>query len=124
VLDGECDALRAVIHVTDSNLYILPAMRRSGEPGGVAPSERLATPSLSSTVLRFHFGGLGPPVMPFADARRRASCHAVIMVVRAGAAPYSTVGRPLKLSAGRFLGVVLNGANDAIRKTLRQAAAL
>jgi Mrp family chromosome partitioning ATPase len=44
-----------------------------------------------------------------------AGCaDAVMMVVRAGAAPYHTVERAIEaLPAGRVLGVVLNGAEQA-----------
>lgn len=115
VLNGECDVMRAVIHATDSNLYILPA-------GGAAanPAELLSSERLSDTLaeLRQYFDFIlvdSPPVMPFADARLLAHhADAVIMVVRAGAAPYSTVEQAIEaLPAGRFLGVVLNGAHEA-----------
>jgi Mrp family chromosome partitioning ATPase len=50
--------------------------------------------------------------MPFADARLLAShADALILVVRAGLAPYDTVEKAIgALPRGHILGVVLNGA--------------
>lgn len=115
VLEGECDVMRPVIHITDSNLYILPACGAADNPAELLSSERLSD---ILAELRRYFDFIlvdSPPVMPFADARLLAHhADAVMMVVRAGAAPYNTVEQAIAaLPAGRFLGVVLNGANEA-----------
>jgi len=113
-LNGECDPMRAVIHAADSNLYILPACGVVTNPAELLSSERWSD---TLAELRQYFDFIlvdSPPVMPFADARLLAHhADAVIMVVRAGAAPYSTIEQAIEaLPAGRFLGVVLNGTND------------
>jgi capsular exopolysaccharide synthesis family protein len=114
-LNSECDVMRAVIHIANSNLYLLPASSAAANPTELLSSERL---SEILTELRRHFDFIlidSPPVAPFADARLLAHhADAVLMVVRAGAAPYSTVERAIEaLPPGRFLGVVLNDANEA-----------
>jgi capsular exopolysaccharide synthesis family protein len=114
-LNGECDTMRAVIHIANSNLYLLPASNAATNPTELLSSERLGE---TLTELRRYFDFIlidSPPVAPFADARLLAhQADAVMMVVRAGAAPYGTVEHAIAaLPPGRFLGVVLNDANQA-----------
>jgi capsular exopolysaccharide synthesis family protein len=115
VLNGECEALRAVVRVADHELYVLPVSRESLNPTELLSSERLDE---TLEELRDYFDFIlidSPPVAPFADARLLANhADAVTMVVRAGAAPYATVERAIEaLPSGRILGVVLNGAEGA-----------
>ena len=119
-LNGQCDVMRTVIHVADSHLYLLPTCSTALHPAELLSSARW---SEVLTELRRYFDFIlvdSPPVTPFADARVLAhQADAVMMVVRAGAAPYSTVERAIAaLPAGRFLGAVLNDVaetNDATR---------
>jgi len=115
LLNGECEALSAIIRISDHELYVLPVSREAPNPAELLTSERLAE---ALAALRKYFDFIlidSPPVVPFADARLLANhADAVMMVVRAGAAPYSTVERAVEaLPEGRILGVVLNGAESA-----------
>jgi capsular exopolysaccharide synthesis family protein len=115
VLSGQCDATSAVVRLEDHGLYVLPVAREATNPSELLSSERL---NEAIAELRQYFDFIivdTPPVVPFADARLLAGCaDAVMMVVRAGAAPYHTVERAIEaLPAGRVLGVVLNGAEQA-----------
>lgn len=114
VLDGGCEPLRAVIRAGDQGLYLLPVSREAINPTELLSSERLGE---ALAEFRKYFDYIlidSPPVVPFADARLLANhADAVMMVVRAGAAPYGTVERAIEaLPPGRVLGVVLNGASS------------
>jgi non-specific protein-tyrosine kinase len=124
VLTGDCDVLEPVIRVygsstepdleEDYQLFVLPV---KGEVRN--PTELLSGATLGEVIgeLRRYFDFIildSPPVTPFADARLLAN-HAdgVLMVVRSGAAPYSTIERGIEaLTPARMLGVILNGAKE------------
>jgi len=115
VLGGECEPLQAVRRIEGHGLYLLPVSCESTRPTELLSSERLGE---ALAELRRYFDFIlidSPPVVPFADARLLANhADAVMMVVRAGAAPYGAVERAIEaLPSGRVLGVVLNGANNA-----------
>jgi capsular exopolysaccharide synthesis family protein len=124
ILSGDCEVLDPVIRVygrstepdlnEDYQLYVLPVKSETRNP------TELLSGSLMGEVLgefRRYFDFIildSPPVTPFADARLLANhSDGVLMVVRSGAAPYSTVERAIEaLSPARMLGVVLNGAQE------------
>jgi protein-tyrosine kinase len=114
-LSGKCTALSAIIRMAGHELYLLPARAAAAHPSELLSSERL--PELL-TELRGYFDFIlvdAPPVLPYADARLLAhQADAVMLVVRAKVAPYSTVERAIEsLPANRLLGIVLNDAEAA-----------
>jgi capsular exopolysaccharide synthesis family protein len=112
VLEGENEPLDSTVCLDAQELYVLPVKAESPNPTELLSSERL---ELMLEELREYFDFIlvdSPPVMPFADARLLANhADAVVLVVRAGFAPYETVEKAIDvLPPGRMLGVVLNGA--------------
>lgn len=112
VLEGENEPLDSTVCLDAHELYVLPVKAESPNPTELLSSERL---ELMLEELREYFDFIlvdSPPVMPFADARLLANhADAVVLVVRAGFAPYETVEKAIDvLPPGRMLGVVLNGA--------------
>ena len=115
VLEGKCRALDAVFCLDGQELYLLPVAQESRNP-----TELLSSGRLEATIeeLRAWFDFIlidSPPVLPFADARLLANhSDALLLVVRAGLAPYETVEKAIEaLPQDRILGVVLNGADPA-----------
>ncbi len=113
-LTGSIEFREAVTRIDGSEIYVLPVTTESRNP-----TERLSSGRLGEILaeLRDGFDFIlidSPPVMPFADARLLANhSDGVMMVVRAGLAPFETVEKALEiLPADRMLGVVLNGADD------------
>src|SRR5262249_14179489 len=112
VLKGEIEALDSVICVEEPEFYVLPISREASNPTELLSSERFAE---AIRLFRDYFDFIlidSPPVMPFADSRLLSNhSDAVILVVRAGKAPYETVEKAVEiLPSGRVMGVVLNGA--------------
>lgn len=114
VLTGDIEPLDSIFTLDGYELYILPVSREAANPTELLSSERFAD---LVTELRTYFDFIlidSPPVMPFADTRLLANhTDAVMLVVRAGLAPYDTVEKAIEaLPAGKMLGVVLNGAEN------------
>jgi len=115
VLSGERDLFSSIVHIQmagELGLYVLPVTEEAKNPTEMLSSERLGE---MLAQLREYFDFIlldSPPVIPFADSRLLANhSDAVILVVRAGVAPYETVERAIEaLPRGRILGIVLNGA--------------
>jgi capsular exopolysaccharide synthesis family protein len=119
VLSGERDLFSSIccIQISGQNsenpeLYVLPVTEEAKNPTEMLSSERLGE---MLARLREYFDFIlldSPPVIPFADSRLLANhSDAVILVIRAGVAPYETVEKAIEaLSRGRILGIVLNGA--------------
>ncbi len=112
VLEGKCEPLDAVVCLDAQELYVMPVTGESSNPTELLSSERL---EMMIEEMREYFDFIlvdSPPVMPFADARLLANhSDAVVLVVRAGMAPYETVEKAIDvLPPGRILGVVLNSA--------------
>ncbi|HZS05741.1 MAG TPA: CpsD/CapB family tyrosine-protein kinase [Blastocatellia bacterium] len=124
VLAGDCELMAPVIRIygrslepdldEDYQLFVLPV---KGEARN--PTELLSGSSLPDVIneYRRYFDFIiidSPPVTPFADARLLANqSDGALVVIRSGAAPYSTVERAIEaLSPARMLGVVLNGAKE------------
>lgn len=111
-LAGDVEPFDSLFTLEGYELYILPVSREALNPTELLSSERFAE---MVTELREYFDFIlidSPPVIPFADARLLANhTDAVMLVVRAGMAPYETVEKAIEaLPAGKMLGVVLNGA--------------
>jgi capsular exopolysaccharide synthesis family protein len=119
VLSGERDLFSSIFCLQmrgqmseELGLYVLPATEETKNPTEMLSSERLGE-MLANLREYFDFILLdSPPVIPFADSRLLANhSDAVILVIRAGVAPYETVEKAIEaLSRGRILGIVLNGA--------------
>ncbi len=112
VLSGERDLFSSMICINELGLYVLPVTEEAKNPTEMLSSERLGE-MLGQLREYFDFILLdSPPVIPFADSRLLASqSDAVILVIRAGVAPYETVEKAIEaLSRRRILGIVLNGA--------------
>jgi protein-tyrosine kinase len=112
VLNDGKDVFSSMLYIEGLGLYILPVTEEVKNPTELLSSERLGE---MLERLREYFDFIlldSPPVMPFADSRLLANhSDAVILVVRAGVAPYETVEKAIEaLSRGRILGIVLNGA--------------
>ena len=118
VLTGKANVFDALTRIADQELYVL-----SVKSGTDVPTEMLTGEHYPNMLkaLREHFDFIlidSPPVMPFADARLLAN-HAdgVMMVVRAGFAPYETVEQATAaMNSHRLIGAVLNGAEN-LRET-------
>ncbi|MBS1787945.1 MAG: CpsD/CapB family tyrosine-protein kinase [Acidobacteria bacterium] len=111
-LNGEGNPLDLLFTIEGHELYLLAVSRESSNPTELLSSDRLAEMIAD---LRRYFDFIlidSPPVLPFADARLLANhADAVMLVVRAGMAPYETVEKAIEaLPAGKMLGVVLNDA--------------
>ncbi len=112
VLGGAADPLDTIFCLDEYDLYVLPVKRDSSSPTELLSSERLEK---MIEEMREYFDFIlvdSPPVMPFADTRLLANhTDSIILVVRAGMAPYETVEKSIEaLPQGRILGVVLNSA--------------
>jgi capsular exopolysaccharide synthesis family protein len=112
VLTGDIEPLDSIFTLDGYELYVLPVSRETANPTELLSSERFAE---MLAELRRYFDFIlidSPPVMPFADTRLLANhTDAVMLVVRAGLAPYETVEKAIEaLPAAKMLGVVLNGA--------------
>jgi protein-tyrosine kinase len=119
VMSGERDLFSSIFRLQISGqisgevgLYVLPVTEEAKNPTEMLSSERLGE---MLAQLRAYFDFLlldSPPVIPFADSRLLANhSDAVILVIRAGVAPYEMVEQAIEaLSRGRILGIVLNGA--------------
>jgi len=114
VLAGEAEVLDTIFTVDGQELYVLPVSREVANPTELLSSERWA--GMMAELCRYFDFILvdSPPVMPFADVRLLANhTDAVMLVVRAGLAPYETVEKAIEaLPGGKMLGVVLNGAEQ------------
>jgi protein-tyrosine kinase len=112
VLNDGRELFSSMIFIEGLGLYVLPVTEEVKNPTELLSSERLGE---MLERLREYFDFIlldSPPVMPFADSRLLANhSDAVILVVRAGVAPYETVEKAIEaLSRRRILGIVLNGA--------------
>lgn len=112
VLRGEAEALDTLFTLDGYELYVMPVSREAANPTELLSSERFAD---MLAELRNYFDFIlidSPPVMPFADTRLLANhTDAVMLVIRAGMAPYETVEKAIEaLPSSKMLGVVLNGA--------------
>jgi len=112
ILRGEHEVLSSIFCLEGIDLYLLPVSQEADNPTELLSSERFGE---MVALLREYFDFIlfdSPPVMPFADSRLLANhTDAVILVVRAGMAPYDTVEKAIDaLPRERILGVVLNGA--------------
>ncbi|HMY74176.1 MAG TPA: polysaccharide biosynthesis tyrosine autokinase, partial [Blastocatellia bacterium] len=112
ILTGDGEALDSIFTLEGLELYVLPVSREAANPTELLSSERF---SEMLAELRRYFDFIlidSPPVMPFADTRLLANhSDALVLVVRAGLAPYETVEKAIEaLPAAKMLGVVLNGA--------------
>ncbi|MCI0663722.1 MAG: CpsD/CapB family tyrosine-protein kinase [Acidobacteria bacterium] len=112
ILRGEHEVLSSIFCLEGIDLYLLPVCQEANNPTELLSSERFGE---TIALLREYFDFIlfdSPPVMPFADSRLLANhADAVILVVRAGMAPYETVEKAIDaLPRERILGVVLNGA--------------
>lgn len=112
VLNEGTDVFRSMFRIEEPGLYVLPVTEEANNPTEMLSSERLGD-MLESLREYFDFILLdSPPVMPFADSRLLANhSDAVILVIRAGVAPYETVEKAIEaLPRDRIMGIVLNGA--------------
>jgi capsular exopolysaccharide synthesis family protein len=112
VLAGAADPLDTIFCLDEYDLYVLPVKRDSSNPTELLSSERLEK---MVEDMREYFDFIlidSPPVMPFADTRLLANhTDSIILVVRAGMAPYESVEKSIEaLPQGRIMGVVLNSA--------------
>jgi len=112
ILRGEHEILSSICCLDGIDLYLLPVSQEADNPTELLSSERFGE---AIAHLREYFDFIlfdSPPVMPFADSRLLANhADSVILVVRAGMAPYETVEKAIDaLPRERILGVVLNGA--------------
>jgi len=111
-LNDKADVFSSMFRIEGLDLYVLPVTEEAKNPTEMLSSERMGG-MLERLRAYFDFILLdSPPVMPFADARLLANhSDAVILVIRAGVAPYETVEKAIEaLSRSRILGIVLNGA--------------
>lgn len=114
VLCGDIQPLDPIFTLEGYELYVLPVSRETANPTELLSSERFAE---MLAELRQYFDFIlidSPPVMPFADTRLLANhTDGVMLVVRAGLAPYETVEKAIEaLPVAKMLGVVLNGAEN------------
>ncbi|MBO0720253.1 MAG: CpsD/CapB family tyrosine-protein kinase [Blastocatellia bacterium] len=112
VLNEGKDVFLSMFRIEEPGLYVLPVTEEAKNPTEMLSSERLGE---MLERLRHYFDFIlldSPPVMPFADSRLLANhSDALILVVRAGVAPYETVEKAIEaLPRDRIMGIVLNGA--------------
>lgn len=114
VLNDKAELFDAITRLADHELYLLPVKRAVA-----TPTELLSSARFQETLqeLRQYFDFIlidSPPAQTYADTRLLANhADAVLMVVRAGFAPYETVEQAVQsLADSRILGVVLNAAED------------
>jgi capsular exopolysaccharide synthesis family protein len=112
VLLGLHDVERALVHLPDQHLTVLPA----GSPAA-QPAELLGSAAMRRTLdaLRTRFDRILidlPPVAPLADVHVVSPlADGLLMVVRAGITPKPAIERALSgLDMGKVLGLVLNAA--------------
>ena len=114
VLMGVTDLEAALVQLRDQHLTVLPA----GAPAA-QPAELLGSTAMRRVLdtLRGRFDRIiidMPPVGPLADVHVLAPlADGVLLVVRAGMTPKPAIERALSgLDVGKFLGLVLNAAED------------
>ncbi|MCL4874135.1 polysaccharide biosynthesis tyrosine autokinase [bacterium] len=116
VLEGRADIRDAICRVDGTSLYLLTSgtCTRSS-------SELIDSPYLKSILKGFRdeFDYVfvdTPPILPLADMNIISRIvDGTILVVRAGATPKKVVLKAAQsLSEGRFIGIVLNGADTAL----------
>ncbi|MBZ0220436.1 MAG: polysaccharide biosynthesis tyrosine autokinase [Candidatus Methylomirabilis sp.] len=116
VLEGRADIRDAVCRVDGTSLYVLTSGTCSR-----SSSELIDSPYLKSLLKGFRdeFDYVfvdTPPILPLADMNIITRLvDGTILVVRAGATPKKVVlNAAQSLSEGRFIGIVLNGAEAAL----------
>ena len=114
VLLGAHEMDRALVHLADQHLTVLPA----GSPAS-QPAELLGSAAMRRVLdtLRTRFDRIlidMPPVAPLADVHVISPMiDGLLMVVRAGITPKPAIERALSgLDMGKVLGLVLNAAGD------------
>jgi capsular exopolysaccharide synthesis family protein len=114
VLIGGVDLERALVHLPDQHLTLMPA----GSPAA-QPAELLGSSAMRRVLdlLRGRFDRIlidMPPVAPLADVHVISPMiDSLLMVVRAGITPKPAIERALSgLDMGKVLGLVLNAAGD------------
>jgi capsular exopolysaccharide synthesis family protein len=114
VLIGGSDVERALVHLPDQHLTVLPA----GNPAA-QPAELLGSSAMRRVLelLRSRFDRIlidMPPVAPLADVHVISpQIDGLLMVVRAGITPKPAIERALSgLDMGKVLGLVLNAAGE------------
>ena len=114
VLLGLHDVDRALVHLPDQHLTVLPA----GSPAA-QPAELLGSAAMRRTLetLRVRFDRILidlPPVAPLADVHVISPlADGLLMVVRAGITPKPAIERALSgLDMAKVLGLVLNAAGE------------
>lgn len=114
-LRGEADEMAIIQHGQEGNLCFIPGGNDVTNPSELLSNGRLklllerVTPVFDWVILD------SPPCLPVADATILAGlCDGVLMVVRAGSTPSSTVQRACQEMGGRNLvGVVLNAVQKS-----------
>jgi capsular exopolysaccharide synthesis family protein len=114
VLLGLHDVERALVHLPDQHLTVLPA----GSPAA-QPAELLGSAAMRRTLdtLRSRFDRILidlPPIAPLADVHVISPlADGLLMVVRAGITPKPAIERALSgLDMAKVLGLVLNAAGE------------
>lgn len=118
IIAGKAEANEAVCRVEETSLYLLTcgtSIKNS--------SELVDSPRLKELLERFRteFDYIivdTPPIFPLMDMNILSKlADGIILVVRAGITPKKIVLNAVQsISGGRFIGVVLNGANRALAK--------
>lgn len=118
IIAGKAEADEAVCRVEDTSLYLLTcgaSIRNS--------SELVDSPRLKELVERFRaeFDYIiidTPPILPLMDMNIISKlADGMILVIRAGKTPKKVVLNAVQsISGGRFIGMVLNGADKVLAK--------
>ena len=114
-LRGEADEMAVIQHGLEENLCFIPGGNEVTNPSELLSNGRLKallerlTPVFDWVILD------SPPCLPVADAGILADlCDGVLLVVRAGSTPSSTVQRACQEMQGRnVVGVVLNAVQQS-----------
>jgi len=114
-LRGEADEMTVIQHGQEGNLCFIPGGNEVTNPSELLSNGRLKslleriTPVFDWVILD------SPPCLPVADAAILADlCDGVLLIVRAGSTPSSTVQRACQEMQGRNLvGVVLNAVQQS-----------
>ena len=114
-LRGEADEMAVIQHGHEANLCFIPGGNEVTNPSELLSNGRLkallerVTPVFDWVILD------SPPCLPVADATILADlCDGVLLVVRAGSTPSSTVQRACQEMQGRnVVGVVLNAVEKS-----------
>jgi len=114
-LRGEADEMAIIQHGQEGNLCFIPGGNEVTNPSELLSNGRLkelldrVAPVFDWVILD------SPPCLPVADATILADlCDGVLLVVRAGSTPSSTVQRACQEMQGRNLvGVVLNAVQES-----------